>query len=458
MRGTCRVLNSILEPLVFTRIVFDANSRQFTAQLRDLARRRTRAGNYARVLEIRTLSVRTPSQVGIDSDDEEDVVEAAINLLDVQDENDQSQQKLMFDAVSSLINLYGVEWYIEETDPPWSGIVIIDALCTIDSICDISLHMPAGYIGFSVPVRRLKTLHTILVRFIESEEFLHEVACAIKNSLLTLVSLEIGIGLQKEEDQRYSVDELFNELSETSGPLLLTRTALVGWKIEGRGSFSRHIRALKSLKLEDCQVSPEFWDFLRDEKIFLESLHVNEVTDSLLRYMVSYSGLKQLELILCSQYVRPREEEEGVARKFFADVLRLHVETLQSLSVITEVDSAWCIQFNNLDALSRCTKLASLSITIKSGPEIPSDEIVTQVLLNVEMHIPSLVTLVLERCGGYSDSGRRAGRRARGSYAKIQAALTRYRAPSSMRNLTVMVGGIAYKAVPQTDGYFRTVR
>ncbi|KAI3615666.1 hypothetical protein WG66_011864 [Moniliophthora roreri] len=109
MRGTCRVLNSILEPLVFTRIVFDANSRQFTAQLRDLARRRTRAGNYARVLEIRTLSVRTPSQVGIDSDDEEDVVEAAINLLDVQDENDQSQQKLMFDAVSSLINLYGVE-------------------------------------------------------------------------------------------------------------------------------------------------------------------------------------------------------------------------------------------------------------------------------------------------------------------------------------------------------------
>ncbi|KAK7054701.1 hypothetical protein VNI00_003164 [Paramarasmius palmivorus] len=380
-RGICKMFNSILEPLVFVRIVFDAaNSRRFTSQLRDLAKGWTRAGTYAKILEIRALSAKAPSQAGSDLDTEEDPneLDVAMDFLDIDDQNLTGQ--LLFDAVRSMIGLTTLEWYMEETDPPWAGGVIMNALSTVDSISSVSLHLPPhAWFGNAVPIAagRFKGLQCLQVRCIESEVLLYEVIGAIRNSP-TLEFLDVGVGFSskngKTEEQRFNIDELFDGLST---PLPLTRLALEGWEIKSAGTIGRHLKTLKFLEVEDCAITKAFWDFLRDERISLASIRVNEITGSLLHYLETYSGPERLDLRLRHPHILPPEEVEILAKKFFTEVLPTYSEVLHSLSIIPEIESAWCVDMGNVNSFSSCSKLVALSVIIKDDP---ADKIVASVL------------------------------------------------------------------------------
>ncbi|KAL0565969.1 hypothetical protein V5O48_016050 [Marasmius crinis-equi] len=105
-RATCRILNDILEASLFRTIVLDADLESFSSLLFGLSeaygstKLETTIGRHVRVLLIRSLSPRTPSQAGsVDGSDSEE-----------EEENvDERQCKMIGNAIKALVNLEAVE-------------------------------------------------------------------------------------------------------------------------------------------------------------------------------------------------------------------------------------------------------------------------------------------------------------------------------------------------------------
>ncbi len=114
----------------------------------------------------------------------------------------------------------------------------------------------------------------------------------------------------------------------------------------------------------DASSPSDIWKAFVASGIHLQELEHDTITNSLLDYLLTYSGLKKLcltylgsdELILAQTYTR-----------FFTDVLPNHQETLEELKLTPRFECQWCFGINNSFTVAKCTKLKHLSACVFSS-------------------------------------------------------------------------------------------
>ncbi|KAK0220748.1 hypothetical protein EDD85DRAFT_863368 [Armillaria nabsnona] len=120
-----------------------------------------------------------------------------------------------------------------------------------------------------------------------------------------------------------------------------------------------HLRHLQFLHT-DFNVPNELWDGLREEGIHLTVLEYVcwPVEHSLLSYLGSYTGLKELKL-----QIQGPSEQDGVHLKcFLLNVVIPNAGCLTKVHIEPVMSGNWCLDHPMLDALVMCCHLESLYI------------------------------------------------------------------------------------------------
>jgi hypothetical protein len=159
-----------------------------------------------------------------------------------------------------------------------------------------------------------------------------------------------------------SLRDLFAKLSKTGVPLQLQHLGLSFWKLPVDTVTIPYLRSLTSLELygyplygdiERCRL----WNNLLAEGVQLTELSSEEISDELLRYLVSYSGLKTLRLKSLNK--------ADFADRFFHDVLPCHEDTLETLHLQPRFEGPWCFGRGNADSILKCQKLSVLVMSVE---------------------------------------------------------------------------------------------
>jgi hypothetical protein len=88
------------------------------------------------------------------------------------------------------------------------------------------------------------------------------------------------------------------------------------------------------------------------------------VTDSLIDYLSSYSGVKKLDLKVNG--FLDQEASDEAAGKFFNRALPRHAENLEVMNLEARYESAWCYSTHNSMLIQKCVKLRYLSLGLFS--------------------------------------------------------------------------------------------
>ncbi|KAF5347062.1 hypothetical protein D9758_011650 [Tetrapyrgos nigripes] len=156
-----------------------------------------------------------------------------------------------------------------------------------------------------------------------------------------------------------------NDILEEFLPLPeLRELTFGGWKISLTDKMCAQLRLLTSLELLHCtKFNPDVWPFLQEEQIHLQRLGTDNVSDTLLDYLSSYSN-KLVHLSLTGPTWYSSQNYNDLADRFFNEVLPLHKETLESLEVLPTFEGRWCFEENNSAAIQSCLKLKNLSVKV----------------------------------------------------------------------------------------------
>lgn len=132
-------------------------------------------------------------------------------------------------------------------------------------------------------------------------------------------------------------------------------------------SLIPHLRQLTDLSTSHGFVLPAvFWDCLRDAKIHLESLLIEpwDVDPALLRYLSSFTGMRQLDVVPISVVVRNEYSERP--SNWFLRVTEVHAHHLTKLHISPFLPGAreWCLNELMIGHLLLCIHLESISVRV----------------------------------------------------------------------------------------------
>ncbi|KAF7345702.1 hypothetical protein MVEN_01590200 [Mycena venus] len=140
----------------------------------------------------------------------------------------------------------------------------------------------------------------------------------------------------------------------------------------------------------------ELWSTLRrtNPQISLREISTNVITNQLLAYLSSYSGIEKLSLH------RPDggslAKSDHLANSFFQTVLPQHSESLVGLACSARYESAWSFGTHNADLISNLLKLETLEMSVNAEDVVniiePSMNAV-EILLRSVVHMPALRSL-----------------------------------------------------------------
>ncbi|KAF5362860.1 hypothetical protein D9758_007028 [Tetrapyrgos nigripes] len=144
---------------------------------------------------------------------------------------------------------------------------------------------------------------------------------------------------------------------------LITHLSLGGWS---RQAFEipNYFPNLTSLQLRSHYgntLEPLF-SGLQSKQIHLQRLVLDIVTEPVLDYIATYSGLEVLSLKGPKWYSQPTYNEN--AERFYQQILPLHNDSLVKLEMEPEFESRWCFGEDNVEAISRCRNLRVLSVRV----------------------------------------------------------------------------------------------
>ncbi|KAJ7115090.1 hypothetical protein C8R43DRAFT_125038 [Mycena crocata] len=97
---------------------------------------------------------------------------------------------------------------------------------------------------------------------------------------------------------------------------------------------------------------------LQASNIQLKELSATDATNSLLRYLNSYSGLEHLVL--------SRPDRDELAKTFFDTVLPQHADSLRTLSCRTGYEGPWCLGPHNIERILLLRRLESVEISLNA--------------------------------------------------------------------------------------------
>ncbi|KAK0184399.1 hypothetical protein F5146DRAFT_1125796 [Armillaria mellea] len=129
----------------------------------------------------------------------------------------------------------------------------------------------------------------------------------------------------------------------------------------------RHLRYLENLHTcVTIQFIPdEFWDRLRQEGIYLRSLSHRQqsVQRTLLSYLVSYTGLRELSLDIWGESTL----NDLQMASLLVNIIASHSRSLTIVHIKPSRSGPWCLDHPMLDALELCHSLQSLHVHVDAA-------------------------------------------------------------------------------------------
>ncbi|KAK0468605.1 hypothetical protein IW261DRAFT_1054931 [Armillaria novae-zelandiae] len=141
-------------------------------------------------------------------------------------------------------------------------------------------------------------------------------------------------------------------------------------------------------------IPDEFWDRLCKEEIHIMSLslHHRSLKRTLLSYLVSFTGLRELSLSICSR-VKPDDLQMAC---LLANAIVSHSWSLTKVHIRPSHSGSWCLDHSMLDALELCHGLQSLHVHAdEARTRMDANNVVDRTLQCVVTLWPNIQNLVI---------------------------------------------------------------
>ncbi|KAJ6449677.1 hypothetical protein C8R45DRAFT_144428 [Mycena sanguinolenta] len=364
LRAVCRSLNFAITPSFFSSLFIDVHRSRLEvglSHLEALATGKTPWSQFAHTLRIKNLSPSLSVVVDVNKNREND----SINWDDLNLAEDRMEQCLP-PALESLKNVQTVLWTFTgcSDESRWTPEAIHDFMASLPQLETFSL--TADETSFSrnydCDFDRLTGLRNLTLASSDAMSLGY-----LSRSLSRVVSQNPGLrSLHLQTTTRHwghpplnSFAELFHTVKQ---PLQLTELRMVRCSLRVDHSLLPHLRFLRCLWLFGGDTS--LWDRLREEGIRLSEICTDWITEGLLEYLSSYSGLEQLT-VTCAD-AETAEESNRRTDKFFNNALPHHAQSLVSLSCRGDSKGRWSFGTHNIGALSLLHKLNYLRMNVNS--------------------------------------------------------------------------------------------
>ncbi|KAG7441712.1 uncharacterized protein BT62DRAFT_997006 [Guyanagaster necrorhizus] len=236
----------------------------------------------------------------------------------------------------------------------------------------------------------------------------------ISNELITFLgynpdieSIDAYVWSQSiDNDQSGSISWLFSSLP--TGTYSTVKTLKIGG-----GMYSElyayeipklipHLRHLESLTMRSITIPDEFWDGLQEQGICLVSLTYHEPTLTLLSYLSSYTGLRELSLNMSSASTNGNLHISSL----LLTIITSNSSSLTTVHIEPHNSGAWCLDHPMLDALVLCRGLKSLHVCAdKSRTTAEENNVIDRILQAFMSSWPNLWDLqinTVSRSYGYN--------------------------------------------------------
>ena len=116
-------------------------------------------------------------------------------------------------------------------------------------------------------------------------------------------------------------------------------------------------------------ITSDVYATLNREKIHLREVVTSDVSDVILDYLESYSGLEALDFHRFQVEVADVEKSHALGHRFYHCVLPKHVDSIKYLTIRPDYEGEWCYDMGDVSvALAQCKKLKLLAIAVASVP------------------------------------------------------------------------------------------
>ncbi|KAF5345900.1 hypothetical protein D9758_011442 [Tetrapyrgos nigripes] len=369
-RTVCKLLNSIVEPFLFSEIALNTHPGALSTTTipfcKALCNRTDSASGEANnglAIHVRNLKLRTYSTrpQGPCTDD------GTVS---------ESWQELLIHTLSSLINLRKIVWVLSQDTPDWMYAQIPLVLSKLPSFSVFEVNGDQGWLQSYpnlFPLDRLKNLQTLVIKAdnLPNSGFdsciLRPLSIALKNSP-ALQELEINGPQPKMGEPTHSLHDLLENVT-TTAPLKITKLSVQNLNMDIDPAFSSHLKCLTCVDVMNWRRNGKtgnFWTMLQKGNVCLEDLRVDsEIDGTLLKYLQEFhSGLKSLRLSGAASSFTDAESDE-VAGLFYGSVLPKLAGNLHQLSVNPSYEGDWCFGLHNIEVFSKCLNLEHLNVCLK---------------------------------------------------------------------------------------------
>lgn len=361
VRLTCSQLNALVEPDVFSELTLDVRPPFTTKSTRDilenLSSGKSRIASYVKKL---TFSRICPSMEGY----------FGLRAAKVKIESLTRLSR----AISVLTSLRAFNWTYWAGDPEWIINCVLDAVAS-RNIREFSINLKIYYRDYdndprlSFPLHKLRDLESLSISV--TQPFFPHISDSLRQLLAQSPKLEtlcLNINTRPPTETLSSPDEVVSSLLQCILSFPLKKLILEDYVASSNLSKSNihHFRALRTIHLAihldmyrgPIQSLSELWSLLQAEGIFVHDIRTVHVTDTLLSYLSSYSGVEKMVLI---PYYSSLED---YIPTFLKSVLPRQAESLRELSFTFQNDNytRWCFDESMAPHLLQCTKLQCLTI------------------------------------------------------------------------------------------------
>ncbi|THV04299.1 hypothetical protein K435DRAFT_850949 [Dendrothele bispora CBS 962.96] len=239
----------------------------------------------------------------------------------------------------------------------------------------------------------------------------------------SLSRLHLDTGSSSSSCPPFPLDDI--RLTNSTLPSSIIHLSISGWSVDILPDIPVQFPNLSSLSVRIGRQSEHglrsLFDSLTSNDIRLRSLIFDKVTDAMLDYISSYSGLETL-LFTGPNWYSDRPGYDETADRFYGEILPLHQDSLVNLEILPAFEGNWRF---GLEAIRKCTKLRCLGVRMRSvrmyvGSELdlrlleqavngePTPNLVYMLLDMINTNLPGLQTLHIDSAH-FSDSSPGSG-------------------------------------------------